>query len=159
MDTITPYLWFDGNAEEAANFYVRLFPESRIDRVIRSPADNPSTSKGEVIVVEFTLGGRSFAGINGGPQFRLTEAVSFAIECADQSEVDRYWELLIADGGEAGNCGWCKDRFGLSWQVTPKRLREMIESPDRKAAERAMQAMLQMGKIEIENLERAFRGA
>jgi len=159
MDKITPNLWFDGNAEEAAGFYVSLFPDSRIDNIVRSPAQNPSTAKGEVVVVEFTLSGRSFVGINGGPQFRFTEAVSFAIECEDQAEVDRYWELLLADGGTASQCGWCRDRFGLSWQVTPRRLREMLESPDREAAERAMLAMLEMVKIETEALECAFRGA
>ena len=158
MHKITPNLWFDGNAEEAANFYVSLFPNSRIDRIVRSPADNPSTAKGEVVVVELTLAGQAYAGINGGPQYSFTEAVSFAIECDDQQELDRYWNLLTSDGGKASQCGWCKDRFGLSWQVTPKRLREMLESPDREAAERAMQAMLGMGKIETDALERAFRG-
>jgi len=130
MALITPNLWFDGNAEEAANFYVSLIPDSRVDNVMRASADNPSTKKGEVVVVEFTLAGRSFAGINGGPQFTFNEAVSFAIECADQAEVDRYWEALIADGGSASMCGWCKDRFGLSWQVIPKRLHEMMEAAD-----------------------------
>ena len=158
MDKITPNLWFDGNAEEAANFYVGLFPDSKVNKIVRSPADNPSTAKGAVVVVEFTLAGQPYVGINGGPQFSFTEAVSFAIECDDQAELDRYWNLLTSDGGGESRCGWCKDRFGLSWQVTPKRLREMLESPDRDAAERAMQAMLKMGKIETGSLERAFRG-
>ncbi len=158
MDSITPNLWFDGNAEEAAEFYVGLFPDSRIDKIVRSPADNPSTAKGEVVVVEFTLAGRAFTGINGGPQYSFTEAVSFAIECNDQAELDRYWQALTEDGGSAGQCGWCKDRFGLSWQVTPKRLRELLDSPDREAAERTMLAMLDMVKIETDKLERAFRG-
>jgi predicted 3-demethylubiquinone-9 3-methyltransferase (glyoxalase superfamily) len=158
LEKITPNLWFDGNAEEAATFYVSLFPDSRIDQVVRSPADNPSTARGEVVVVEFTLAGQPYAGINGGPQYSFTEAVSFAIECDDQAEVDRYWDLLIADGGSAGRCGWCKDRFGLSWQITPKRLRQLLASPDREAAERTMQAMLGMEKIETAALERAFRG-
>ncbi len=158
MEKITPNLWFDSNAEEAANFYVSLFPDSRIDQVVRSPADNPSTARGEVVVVEFTLAGQSYAGINGGPQYSFTEAVSFAIECDDQAEVDRYWSLLIADGGSAGRCGWCKDRFGLSWQVTPRRLRQLLESSDREAAGRTMQAMLGMEKIETDALESAFRG-
>lgn len=158
MDKITANLWFDGNAEEAASFYVSLFPNSRIDNVVRSPAENPSTAKGEVVVVEFTLDGRPFTGINGGPQFSFTEAVSFAIECDDQAEVDRYWELLIADGGSASQCSWCKDRFGLSLQVIPKRLREMMVSSEKDAAERAIQAMLKMSKIETDILECAFRG-
>jgi len=158
MDKITPNLWFDGNAEEAAEFYVSLFPGSRIDNIVRSPADNPSTRKGEVLVVVFTLAGRTFAGINGGPHFSFDEAVSFAIECADQAEVDLYWERLTADGGSASQCGWCKDRFGLSWQVIPKRLHDMLISSDRNAAERVMQAMLEMNKIDIDTLERAYRG-
>jgi predicted 3-demethylubiquinone-9 3-methyltransferase (glyoxalase superfamily) len=156
MNKITPNLWFDGNAEEAANFYVGLFPDSGISNVIRSPAENPSTVKGAVVLVEFMLAGRPFTGINGGPQFAFTEAVSFDIDCADQEEVDRYWKLLTADGGKAGRCGWCTDRFGLSWQVVPRRLREMMTSPDTDAAERAMKAMLGMGKIEIDKLEKAF---
>ena len=158
MDSITPNLWFDGNAEEAAEFYVSLFPDSRIDKIVRSPADNPSTAKGEVVVVEFTLAGRAFTGINGGPQYNFTEAVSFANECDDQAELDRYWQALTEDGGSTGQCGWCKDRFGLSWQVTPKRLRELLDSPYRQAAERTMLAMLDMVKIETDELERAFRG-
>ncbi|MEM9404186.1 MAG: VOC family protein [Pseudomonadota bacterium] len=158
MDKITPNLWFDGDAEAAASFYVSLFPDSRIDHVVRSPADNPSTDKGEVVVVEFTLAGRPYVGINGGPQYAFTEAVSFAIECEDQAELDRYWDQLTSNGGSVTQCGWCKDRFGLSWQVTPKRLRELLASPDSAAAERAMQAMLGMEKIDIEALERAFRG-
>jgi predicted 3-demethylubiquinone-9 3-methyltransferase (glyoxalase superfamily) len=156
LNRITPNLWFDGNAEEAATFYVELFPDSRIENVVRSPADNPSTAKGTVVVVEFILDGRPFAGINGGPQFAFTPAVSFDIDCADQAEVDRYWNLLTADGGKAGRCGWCTDRFGLSWQVIPRRLREMMMSPDSDAAERAMKAMLKMSKIEIDELEKAF---
>ena len=158
MDSITPNLWFHGDAEEAAEFYVSLFPDSRIDKIVRSPADNPSTAKGEVVVVEFTLAGRAFTGINGGPQYNFTEAVSFAIECDDQAELDRYWQALTEDGGSTGQCGWCKDRFGLSWQVTPKRLRKLLDSPDRQAAERTMLAMLDMVKIETDELERAFRG-
>ena len=158
MDSITPNLWFDGDAEEAAEFYVSLFPDSRIDKIVRSPADNPSTAKDEVVVVEFTLAGRAFTGINGGPQYNFTEAVSFAIECDDQAELDLYWQALTADGGSAGQCGWCKDRFGLSWQVTPKRPRELLDSPYRQAAERTMLAMLDRVKIETDELERAFRG-
>lgn len=158
MKTITPFLWFDGNAEEAAAFYVDLFPDSRIDKVMRSPAENPSTAKGKVLVVEFTLSGQGFAGLNGGPQYRFTEAVSFAIDCADQAEVDRYWAALTADGGEPGPCGWCKDRFGLSWQVVPRRMMELLWSDDGAAAERAMKAMMSMGKLDVAALEAAAQG-
>ncbi|MDF1585241.1 VOC family protein [Marinimicrococcus flavescens] len=114
MPSITPSLWFDGKAEEAAAFYAAIFPDSRIDRVLGAPADNPSTARGEVLVVELTLCGQRFTGINGGPQFPFTPAVSFCIECDGPAELDRYWEALTADGGEAGQCGWCRDRFGLS---------------------------------------------
>ena len=156
---ITPCLWFDGNAEEAARFYTGLFPDSRIDAVQRSPADNPSTAKGEVLVVQFTLAGQSFTGLNGGPAFRFTEAVSFQIDCADQAEVDRYWNALTADGGSESQCGWCKDRFGLSWQVVPRRLLELMASPDRSEAERAMQAMMGMKKLDVAAIEAAASGA
>ncbi|MCB1852434.1 MAG: VOC family protein [Gammaproteobacteria bacterium] len=158
MPRITPNLWFDGNAEQAAHFYAALFPDSHVDAVIAAPAENPSTSKGEIVLVEFTLCGQPFVAINGGPQFRFTEAVSFAYECADQAELDHYWSALIAEGGSAGQCGWCKDRFGLSWQITPARLREMFQSTDRAAAERATAAMLGMQKIDIAILEAAYAG-
>jgi predicted 3-demethylubiquinone-9 3-methyltransferase (glyoxalase superfamily) len=158
MSKITPNLWFDGQAEEAAEFYTSLIPDSRIDKVVRSPADNPSTREGEVLTVEFTLAGTPFVGLNGGPDFRFNEAVSFSIECADQAEVDRYWDALIEGGGEHSVCGWLKDRFGLSWQVVPRQLNEMIESPDRDAARRAMEAMLQMTKLDIASLREAFEG-
>lgn len=156
---ITPSLWFDGNAEEAAEFYVGLFPDSRIDAVHPAAADNPATKKDEALIVEFTLAGQKYVGINGGPLFPFTEAVSFSIDCADQAEVDHYWALLTADGGSPGPCGWCKDRFGLSWQVVPRRLGELLTSPDRSAAERAMKAMLDMGKLDVAALEKAAAGA
>lgn len=155
---ITPTLWFDGKAEEAARFYASFFPDSRIDAVHRAAADNPSTKKGDVLLVEFTLAGRGFTGLNGGPLFPFTEAVSFQIDCADQAEVDRYWNALTADGGSEGPCGWCKDRFGLSWQVVPKRLKALLGSPDKAAAERAMQAMLKMHKLDVAALEAAAAG-
>ncbi len=155
MSKIAPCLWFDSKAEEAANVYVSLLPDSRIDKVMRSPAENPGTPKGAVLVVEFTLAGQRFIGLNGGPQFPFTEAVSFAIECEDQAEVDRLWEALTVDGGSPGRCGWLKDRFGLSWQIVPKALPELLNSPDRERAGRVMQAMLQMGKIDIEGLRSA----
>jgi predicted 3-demethylubiquinone-9 3-methyltransferase (glyoxalase superfamily) len=158
MDKVSPCLWFDGNAEEAARLYTSLIPNSRIVSVDKSPGDTPSGPKDSVITVEFTLAGRSYIGLNGGPDFQFTEAISLSIDCDDQAEVDRYWNALIADGGEPSVCGWLKDRFGLSWQVVPRRLTEMYASPDRAAAERAMKAMLQMRKLDIAELERAFAG-
>jgi predicted 3-demethylubiquinone-9 3-methyltransferase (glyoxalase superfamily) len=157
-DKITPVLWFDGNGEEAANFYVSLLPDSRIDRVTRSPADYPSGKEGDVITVDFTLAGRQYQALNGGPQFPFTEAVSFMIHCKDQAEVDRLWEALTADGGEPVQCGWLKDRFGLSWQVVPEAMYEMLSSPDRDAARRAMEAMMTMVKLDLAELKRAFEG-
>jgi predicted 3-demethylubiquinone-9 3-methyltransferase (glyoxalase superfamily) len=158
VSKISPCLWFDGQAEEAAKLYTAIFPDSRIDKVVRSPADNPSTSAGEVLTVEFTLGDRSFIALNGGPEFTFTEAMSLSIECADQAEVDRYWEALVAGGGSHSVCGWLKDRFGVSWQVVPRQLDAMIQSDDRAAAARAMKAMLGMTKIDIEQLREAFEG-
>ena len=124
----------------------------------RSAADNPSGGKGDVLTVDFTLDGEPFMGLNGGPDFTFSESISFVVDCADQAEVDRYWDALLANGGEPGPCGWLKDRFGVSWQVVPKRLYELLDSPDAAASERAMQAMLQMGKLEVDALERAYAG-
>ncbi len=154
-----PCLWFDGNAEEAARFYTSLLPDSRIERVWRSPADTPSGPAGMVLTVDFTLGGERFQGLNGGPDFHFDEAVSFVIECEDQDEVDRLWEALAADGGEAGPCGWIKDRFGLSWQIVPQRLNELLSDSDERRARLAMEAMLKMGKIDVDVLERAIQAA
>jgi predicted 3-demethylubiquinone-9 3-methyltransferase (glyoxalase superfamily) len=160
MTAITPCLWFDGQAEDAATFWTSIFSDSRVDRVNRAASDTPSGPKGSVITVEFTLRGQPFVGLNGGPDFQFTEAISFMIDCADQEEVDRYWEALTAGGGEPGPCGWLKDRFGVSWQVVPRRLLELTQgdAADRAGAERAMKAMLQMGKIDIAELERAYAG-
>jgi predicted 3-demethylubiquinone-9 3-methyltransferase (glyoxalase superfamily) len=157
-DKITPVLWFDKNGEEAANFYVSLLPDSRIDRVTRSPADYPSGKEGDVITVDFTLAGRQYQALNGGPQFPFTEAVSFMIHCKDQAEVDRLWEALTADGGEPVQCGWLKDRFGLRWQICPEEMLTMLASDDRAAARRAMEAMLTMSKLDVARLRRAFEG-
>jgi predicted 3-demethylubiquinone-9 3-methyltransferase (glyoxalase superfamily) len=153
-----PCLWFNGQAEEAAAFYTGIFPNSRVDKVTRAAADNPSGKKGDVLTVDFTLDGEPFNGLNGGPDFRFNESISFIVDCADQAEVDRYWDALVADGGEHGPCGWLKDRFGVSWQIVPRRLYELLEGPDAAASERAMQAMLQMGKLDVETLERAYAG-
>jgi predicted 3-demethylubiquinone-9 3-methyltransferase (glyoxalase superfamily) len=158
MAKITPCLWFDGVAEEAAGFYVSLLPDSRIDKVMRSPADNPSTPAGAVLTVEFTLAGQSFLGLNGGPQFPFTEAVSFSIDCEDQAEVDRLWDALTADGGKPVQCGWLKDRFGLSWQIVPRALPRLLSGPDKEGAKRAMEAMMEMVKLDVAELERAYRG-
>jgi predicted 3-demethylubiquinone-9 3-methyltransferase (glyoxalase superfamily) len=158
MDKLTPCLWFDGVAEEAARFYVSLFPDSRIDGVHRAPADSPSGPKDTVLTVDFTLAGRSYIALNGGPEFTFNEAISLSIDCQDQAEVERYWEALTANGGEPSVCGWLKDRYGLSWQVVPRRLTEMVNGPDREAAGRAFEAMLKMTKIDVPELERAYAG-
>ena len=158
MSKITPCLWFDKNAEEAARYYEAVFPNSRIDRVTRSPSDYPAGSAGDVITVEFSVGGQPFMGLNGGPYFKFTEAVSFIIQCADQAEVDRIWDAILDNGGQPSACGWIKDRWGLAWQVTPPRLLEMIGSDDRDAAERAMKAMMEMVKIDLPTIEAAYRG-
>jgi predicted 3-demethylubiquinone-9 3-methyltransferase (glyoxalase superfamily) len=156
---IRPCLWYDGTAEEAANFYVTLLPDSRVDNVQRSPADNPSMKEGGVLVVEFTLAGQQYIGLNGGPLFHFTEAVSFQVLTEDQAETDRLWEALTANGGEESQCGWLKDRWGLSWQITPRRLLELIGDSDADRARRAMEAMLKMQKIDIAEIERAANGA
>jgi len=155
MDKIVPCLWFDGDAQEAARFYVSLLPDSRIERVVRSPADTPSGPEGYELMVEFRLAGRSYVGLNGGPQFPFTEAVSFQIMTEDQAETDRLWSALTADGGAEIECGWLKDRWGLRWQIVPRRLIELIASDDKDAAKRAMEAMMKMKKIAIAAIERA----
>jgi predicted 3-demethylubiquinone-9 3-methyltransferase (glyoxalase superfamily) len=158
MAELFPCLWFDGSAEEAANFYVTLLPDSHVDTVWRSPAETPSGPVGMVLTVDFTLAGQQFQGLNGGPHFKFNEAVSFVIRCDDQAEVDRLWDALTA-GGEPGPCGWLKDRFGLSWQIVPRRLDELLRDPDPERARRAMEAMLKMGKIEVSELEQAADAA
>jgi 2-polyprenyl-6-hydroxyphenyl methylase/3-demethylubiquinone-9 3-methyltransferase len=155
---IAPCLWFDDNAEEAARFYAETFPNSHVDKVVRAPDDYPSGKKGDVITVEFTVLGMPCIGLNGGPQFRFTEAVSFQVFTADQEETDRYWDALVNGGGEESMCGWCKDRFGLSWQITPKALTEAVFGSDREAAARAFAAMLKMKKIDIATIEAAREG-
>ncbi len=155
MHRIYPCLWFDGRAQEAAKLYVSLLPDSRVDAVSRSPADTPSGPAGTVLTVDFTLAGQHFQALNGGPDFKFNESVSLVIEVDDQAETDRLWSALTADGGEPSQCGWLKDRFGLSWQIVPHRLLELLGDDDPDRARRAMEAMLQMGKIEIAALERA----
>ena len=158
MDKIIPCLWYNYDAEEAANFYVTLLPDSEIENVVRSPADTPSNKAGDVLVVEFTLAGRPYIGLNGGPLFRFSEAVSFQIRTEDQAETDRLWDAIVSNGGAESMCGWCKDRWGLSWQITPKRLLELNADPDPARARRAMEAMLKMRKIDIAAVERAADG-
>ena len=158
MTSIATCLWFNGDAEAAANLYTSLIPDSRIDRVMRAPADNPSTRQGEVLTVDFTLAGQRLVGLNGGPDFPFTEAISLVIECEDQAEVDRLWSSLILGGGEASQCGWLKDRFGVSWQVVPRQLDEMLSGSDPAGAKRAMEAMLQMSKIDVAKLREAYEG-
>jgi len=158
MNKISPCLWFDGKAEDAANFYTSIFPNSRITSVDRAPGETPSGPADMVLTVGFELDGQSFIALNGGPEFAFTEALSLSIDCADQAEVDRYWDALLADGGQESVCGWLKDRFGVSWQVVPRRLPELVNGPDREAAARVLEAMLRMVKIDVAELERAARG-
>jgi len=154
--SIVPCLWFDGQAVEAAKFYTSLFPGSRIDTVVTAPADFPSGKKGDVLSVDFTLMGQKFSGLNGGPYFKFNEAVSFTIPCENQAEVDRYWKALSAVP-EAEQCGWVKDRFGLSWQIVPTMLYRLLADPDRTKAGRVMEVMLKMKKLDIAALQRAYQ--
>jgi len=158
MSKISPCLWFDGEAEEAANFYVSLLPGSKIEKVQKNTVDSPAGKVGSVLVVEFTLAGQRFMALNGGTRFEYTHAVSFKIDCADQAEVDRLWDALCADGGKPERCGWLKDRYGLSWQIVPTALVQYLGGADRAGAQRAMQAMLQMGKLDIAGLKNAYEG-
>jgi predicted 3-demethylubiquinone-9 3-methyltransferase (glyoxalase superfamily) len=155
---ITPCLWFDGDAEQAARFYVSLLPDSRVDKVWKSPADTPSGAAGTPLTVEFTLAGQSYLGLNGGPQYKFNEAVSFQIHCEDQAETDRLWAAILENGGEEMACSWIKDRWGLAWQIVPKRLTELLDDPDPARAKRAMEAMMDMIKIDVAALERAADG-
>ncbi|MFD6896948.1 VOC family protein [Rhodococcus sp. NPDC060086] len=157
MPALTPCLWFDMNAQEAAEFYTTVFPNSKVLSTSYYPEGTPLPA-GTVLTVEFELDGSRFTGLNGGPQFQFTEAVSFQIDCGGQDEVDHYWNSLIADGGEESQCGWCKDRFGVSWQVVPRRLFELLADPDRNVAQRVSDVLMKMQKIEIALLEEAARG-
>ena len=156
MPPITPNLWFDTEGEDAATFYTSVFPNSRIVEITRYGSAGPRP-EGLVMTVEFELDGQRFIALNGGPEFRFNEAISLEILCESQEEVDRYWNAL-GEGGEHGPCGWLKDRFGVSWQVVPRRLIELIGDSDQEKAQRVMAAMLQMGKLELDKLERAAAG-
>jgi predicted 3-demethylubiquinone-9 3-methyltransferase (glyoxalase superfamily) len=157
MSKVTPFLWYAKDADKAAEFYASLIPDSRVDRVTVMPADSPSGPEGAVKIVEFTLGGRPFLAMTAGPLDQFNHSVSFSLECEDQAEVDKYWKAL-GEGGKYEPCGWLVDRWGLSWQITPKALNEMTRSSDRAAARRATEAMLKMGKIDIATLQAAFDG-
>ena len=151
-----PCLWFDGQAEEAAQLYTSIFPNSSIGDVTRyGPNMPPPIKEGDVMTVDFTLDGQPYTGLNGGPQFPFSEAISFQIMCADQEEADHYWYRLIEGGGEESMCGWLKDRFGVSWQVNPVELMDLLTDPDQERAQRATQAMLQMRRIDIAEIKRA----
>ncbi|HYD98498.1 MAG TPA: VOC family protein [Alphaproteobacteria bacterium] len=156
MQKISPFLWFDNQAEEAARFYVSVFPNSRMGEMVRYGEAGPGPA-GTVMTVSFQLDGRDFIALNGGPQFKFTEAVSFSVDCATQAEVDAIWDRLV-EGGEPGPCGWLKDRFGLSWQVVPSILPKLIADPDPARSKRVMEAMFRMGKLDIAALERAHAG-
>jgi predicted 3-demethylubiquinone-9 3-methyltransferase (glyoxalase superfamily) len=158
MSKIAPCLWFDGQAEEAAEFYTSLLPDSRIENVNRAAADTPSGPQGSVLTVDFTLAGQQFMGLNGGPDFKFNEAISFSIDCEDQAEVDRLWDALVEGGGEHSVCGWLKDRYGVSWQVIPRKLPELLNGPDREGAARVMKAMLEMAKIDVAKVQEAYDG-
>lgn len=160
-DKIVPCIWYDkGQARAAAEFYVSLgLPDSRIDRMTPSPADNPSARAGEDLVVEFTLAGRPYMALNGGPQFPQTEAVSFIVLTDDQAETDRLWDAIVGNGGQESVCGWCKDRWGVSWQITPHRLMAFYDDPDPACTRAAFEAMMTMKKIDIAALEAAADAA
>ena len=150
-------LWFNKNAEEAARFYEATFPYSHVTAVHKSPSDYPNGKAGDVLTVEFTVLGQPFVGLNGGPDFTFDEAVSFQVFTDDQEETDRYWEAIVSGGGQESVCGWCKDKFGVSWQIVPRALTEAINDPDTAAAKRAMDAMMTMKKIDIARIAAARR--
>ena len=151
-------IWYDGGALDAARFYATVFPDSKVSAVHRAPGDYPSGKAGDVLTVEFTVLGTPCLGLNGGPMFKHTEAFSFQVSTADQAETDRYWNAIVGNGGQESECGWCKDRWGLSWQITPRVLLDAMAGPDRAAAKRAFDAMMTMRKIDIATIEAARRG-
>ena len=151
-------LWYDGSAEEAARFYASVFPDSSVKAVHRAPGDYPAGKQGDVLTVEFTVLGIPCLGLNGGPGLTHTDAFSFQVATVDQAETDKYWNAIVGNGGQASQCGWCKDKWGLSWQITPIVLTQAYTDPDRAAAKRAFEAMMQMGKIDIAAIEAARRG-
>lgn len=158
MELIT-CLWFNGNAREAATFYTRIFPDSSIADNWIAPTETPGNKVGEEIVVNFKIFGRPFIGLNGGPHFPHSEAISFQIPCRDQAEIDKYWDLLTSDGGEESQCGWLKDKFGISWQVTSPEMMKYLGGGDAEGAQRATQAMLKMKKIDLDQMKKAYEGS
>lgn len=162
MQKITPFLWFDGDAEDAVKFYTSIFKNSKISRILHYGEEVAKVSEsgrlaGSVLTIEFEIDGQKFVALNGGPQFQFNESVSFVVNCESQKEVDYYWEKLTAGGGQESACGWLKDKFGLSWQITPTVLIDMLHDKDAERAERVMHAMLQMKKINIAKLQAAYR--
>ncbi|WP_343637250.1 VOC family protein [Roseateles sp.] len=151
-------IWYDRDAEEAARFYEKTFPDSKVGRVTRAPGDFPSGQQGDVLVVEFSVCGVACIGLNGGPQFKQTEAFSFQIATDDQAETDRLWNAIVGNGGAESACGWCKDKWGVNWQITPRVLTDALHNPDRAASKRAFDAMMEMRKIDIAKIEAALRG-
>lgn len=151
-------LWYDGTAEDAARFYAATFPDSAVGRVMRAPADYPSGKAGDVLTVEFTVLGIPCLGLNGGPAFKHSEAFSFQVATDDQAETDRLWNAIVGNGGQESECGWCRDKWGLSWQITPRVLTDAMADPDRRAAARAFDAMMTMRKIDVAAIEKAWRG-
>lgn len=157
MDKITPCLWFDGNAEEAAKFYCSIFKRSKIGKIMRNVEGGPGP-KGSVLALEFTLDGRLFMGLNGGPEYKMTPAISFSVDCKDQKEVDYYWSKLLAGGGQEVQCGWLTDKFGVSWQIVPRELPNQLRGKDPKKVKRVMDAMMKMVKIDVAGIKRAAKG-
>jgi predicted 3-demethylubiquinone-9 3-methyltransferase (glyoxalase superfamily) len=159
MQKITPFLWFDHQAEEAAKFYTSVFKNSKVGRILRydeASAEGAGRPVGSVLTIEFEIAGQKFTALNGGPEFKFNESISFVVNCETQNEVDYFWEKLMADGGQESQCGWLKDKFGVSWQITPTVLIDMLNDKDAKKAERVMKAMMQMQKIDIEALKEAY---
>ena len=154
----TVCLWYDGDAEEAARFYAKTFPDSSVGTVHRAPGDYPAGKKGDVLLIEFTVMGIPCIGLNGGPEFKHNESFSFQVATDDQAETDRYWNAIVSNGGQESECSWCKDKWGVSWQITPRALIKAITNPDPAAAKRAFDAMMQMKKIDIATIEAALRG-
>jgi predicted 3-demethylubiquinone-9 3-methyltransferase (glyoxalase superfamily) len=154
--TISPCLWFDRQAEEAAKFYTSIFLDSRIDGILRASADTPGAKTGEILLVDFTLAGQQYQALNGGAHNRFNDAISLVVTCQNQAEVDRLWGALLADGGTPVQCGWLKDKFGVSWQIVPEVLPQMLNDKDREKSKRVMEAMMQMVRLDIDGLQKAY---
>ena len=157
VEKLTTVLWYDGDAEEAARFYAETFPDSSVGEIFRAPSDFPSGKKGDALTVEFTVLGRAFSGLNGGDMFKPNESVSFMVATEDQAETDRYWDAITGNGGQESACGWCKDKWGFNWQITPRTLLESQQAGGDEAR-RAFEAMMSMGKIDVAAIDAARRG-